>query len=41
MSPRRWHYHFQLASALADEREWTAALAECEIARGSIPCKPK
>ena len=32
MSPRRWHYHFQLASAMADQRDWAAALAECETA---------
>ena len=39
--PRRWHYHFQLASAMADQREWTAALAECEPRASSIPCRPK
>lgn len=37
LSPRRWHYHFQLASALADQRDWAAALAECEIARRLNP----
>jgi Flp pilus assembly protein TadD len=37
LSPRRWLYHFQLASALADQHDWTAALAECATARRLNP----
>ena len=37
INPHRWQYHHQLASALAEERDWTAALAESAEARRLNP----
>jgi protein O-GlcNAc transferase len=37
INPRRWHYHHQLAVALAEERDWPAALMESVEARRLNP----
>jgi Tfp pilus assembly protein PilF len=32
VSPRRWHYHYELGQLLADQRRWADALAELDTA---------